>query len=72
MNFIKKTHQALPKNANSLTNEQIDEHIKPHPSNPRDEKSPTIIADLDDKELLVLHMKNLKEYWKNRVSVKQS
>ena len=38
--YKKKTHQSLPKNANSLTSEQIDGYIKSHPSNPRDEESP--------------------------------
>jgi len=63
LNLI-KTHQALPKHANSLTNEHIDEYIKSHPSNPRDVKSPKSIANLNAKEQYVLHMKTLKEYLK--------
>ena len=35
---------------------------KPHTSNPRDEKSPKLIANLNDKEQYVLHMKSFKEY----------
>ena len=60
LNYI-RTHQSLPKNTNSLTNEQIDEYIKSH-SNPRDNKSPKLIANLNNKEQYVLHMKNLKTY----------
>ena len=47
---------------NSSTNEQICEHIKSHPSNPRDEKSPKLIANLNDKEQYVLHMKYLIKF----------
>ena len=50
---------SLPKDANSLTNEQIDEYIKSHPSNPRDEKSPKLIANLNDKEQYVLPYEKL-------------
>ena len=62
--LYKRTHQALPKNANSLTNEQIDEYRKSHPSNPRYEISPKLIANLNDTEHYVLHMKSLEEYLK--------
>ena len=61
---MQTTHQSLPKNANSLTSEQIHEHIKSHPSNPRDEKCHKLIVNLNDKEKYVLHMKNLKVYLK--------
>ena len=40
----KTTHHSLPKDANSLTDEQIHEYIKSRPSNPRDEKSPKLIT----------------------------
>ena len=60
----KKTHQALPKNANALRHEQIDEYLEPHLSNPSDEKSPKVVAKSNDKEQYVLHMKNLEEYSK--------
>ena len=58
----KKAHQSLPKNADSLTRKQIDEYIESHPSNPRDEKSPKLMANLNDKEKYVFHMKNLEAY----------
>ena len=57
--LYKKT-QSLPKKANSLTDEQMDEYIKSHPSKPRDEKSPKLTANLNDKEQYVLHIKPLK------------
>ena len=71
MNCIKKTHQSLPKNANSSTHKQIDEYIKSHPSNPRDEKTPKLIANLNDKEKYVLHMRNLKVYLIRGLMLKQ-
>ena len=67
----KRTHQSLPKNANSLTHKQINEYIQSHPFNPRDEKSPGLVANLNDKEKYVLHMDNLKEYLKMGLKLKQ-
>ena len=60
LHFIKKAHQSIPKNANSLTNEQTDEYIKSHQSKPRDEKSPKLITNLNDKDKYVLQMNNRK------------
>ena len=40
VDFYKTTHQSLP----TITNKQIHDYIKSHPSNPRDEKSPKSIA----------------------------
>ena len=61
MNY-RENHQSQPKNVNSLTQKQIDEYIKSHPSIPRDEKSPKLLAHLPDKEKYVLQMKNSKVY----------
>ena len=68
LNYI-KTHQSLPKNVNSLTNKQIFEYIKSHPSNPRDEKSHKSIANLNDKDQYVLRVKTARNIKKDRKSV---
>ena len=36
--LYKGTHTKLPRHVNSLTDEEIDEYIKSHPSKPTDEK----------------------------------
>ena len=38
-----------------LIHQQIDEYIKSHQSNPREDKSPKFIANLNGKEQYMLH-----------------
>ena len=55
-------HSNVPKNANSLPDEEVDEQITSHPSTPTDEESPELIAHFNDKEYYELHIRNLNEY----------
>ena len=58
--LYKQTHHSLPKNANTLTHKHIDEDIKSHPPNPRDEQTPKLTANFHDKEKYVFNKQRLR------------